>query len=92
MRIAYVAPYQGPTLVNRRPIVRNRSMSNRVKIELIDQRVIAVRIVRPAVTKPLAVGCAAQDNHAFKLAFQGIGDGLQGIATDQAEILHDSGY
>ena len=35
MRIAYVAPYQGPTLVNRRPIVRNRSMSNRVKIELI---------------------------------------------------------
>src|SRR5437667_2549224 len=35
MRIAYVAPYQGPTLVNRRPIVRNRSMSNRIKIELI---------------------------------------------------------
>ena len=35
MRIAYVAPYQGPALVNRRPIVRNRSMSNRIKIELI---------------------------------------------------------
>jgi len=35
MRIAYVAPYQGPTLVQRRPVVRNRSMSNRVKIELI---------------------------------------------------------
>jgi glycosyltransferase involved in cell wall biosynthesis len=35
MRIAYVAPYQGPTLLNRRPIVRNRSMSNRIKIELI---------------------------------------------------------
>lgn len=35
MRIAYVAPYQGPTLLNRRPIIRNRSMSNRVKIELI---------------------------------------------------------
>jgi glycosyltransferase involved in cell wall biosynthesis len=35
MRIAYVAPYQGPTLLARRPVVRNRSMSNRVKIELI---------------------------------------------------------
>jgi glycosyltransferase involved in cell wall biosynthesis len=35
MRIAYVAPYQGPTLLARRPVVRNRSMSNRIKIELI---------------------------------------------------------
>src|SRR2546425_138210 len=35
MRIASVAPYQGPTLLKRRPIVRNRSMSNAVKIELI---------------------------------------------------------
>jgi glycosyltransferase involved in cell wall biosynthesis len=35
MRIAYITPYQGPTLVKRRPIVRNRSMSNRIKIELI---------------------------------------------------------
>jgi glycosyltransferase involved in cell wall biosynthesis len=35
MRIAYVTPYQGTTLVERRPVVRNRSMSNRVKIELI---------------------------------------------------------
>jgi glycosyltransferase involved in cell wall biosynthesis len=35
MRIAYITPYQGPTLVTRRPIVRNRSISNRIKIELI---------------------------------------------------------
>jgi glycosyltransferase involved in cell wall biosynthesis len=35
MRIAYVANYQGPTLVARRPVVRNLSMSNRVKMELI---------------------------------------------------------
>ena len=35
MRIAYVTPYQGPTLLERRPIIRNRSMSNRIKIELI---------------------------------------------------------
>src|SRR5438477_3993399 len=35
MRIAYVTPYQGPTVVNRRPIVRNRSVSNKIKIELI---------------------------------------------------------
>src|SRR5262245_23183835 len=35
MRIAYVTPYQGPTLVKRRPIVRNRSVSNKIKIELI---------------------------------------------------------
>jgi glycosyltransferase involved in cell wall biosynthesis len=35
MRIAYVTPYQGPTVLEKRPIVRNRSMSNRIKIELI---------------------------------------------------------
>ena len=35
MRIAYVANYQGPALVEQRPIVRNLSMSNRVKIELV---------------------------------------------------------
>jgi glycosyltransferase involved in cell wall biosynthesis len=35
MRIAYVTPYQGSTLLKQRPIVRNRSMSNRIKIELI---------------------------------------------------------
>jgi glycosyltransferase involved in cell wall biosynthesis len=37
VRIAYVTPYQGPTLIKRRPIVGNRSMSNRIKIELIAQ-------------------------------------------------------
>jgi glycosyltransferase involved in cell wall biosynthesis len=37
VRIAYITPYQGPTVVERRPIVRNRSMSNRTKIELIAQ-------------------------------------------------------
>jgi len=35
MRIAYVANYQGPTLLKKRPVVLNRSMSNAVKIELI---------------------------------------------------------
>jgi glycosyltransferase involved in cell wall biosynthesis len=35
MRIAYITPYQGSTLLQRRPIVRNRSVSNRIKIELI---------------------------------------------------------
>lgn len=35
MRIAYITPYQGATLLKRRPIIRNRSMSNRIKIELI---------------------------------------------------------
>lgn len=35
MRIAYVANYQGPALVEQRPIVRNLSMSNRVKMELV---------------------------------------------------------
>lgn len=33
MRIAYITPYQGPTLVRRRPVIRNRSLSNRTKIE-----------------------------------------------------------
>jgi glycosyltransferase involved in cell wall biosynthesis len=41
MRIAYVTPYQGPTLIERRPIVGNRSMSNGVKIELIAQLLYA---------------------------------------------------
>lgn len=35
MRIAYVAPYHGPTLLRRRPIVRNRSLATATKIELI---------------------------------------------------------
>jgi len=35
MRIAYIAPYHGPTLLRRRPIVRNRSMASATKIELI---------------------------------------------------------
>jgi glycosyltransferase involved in cell wall biosynthesis len=34
MRIAYIAPYQGPDLLKRRPIVRNRSMAAVVKIEM----------------------------------------------------------
>ncbi len=35
MRIAYLTTYQGPSLLKRRPIVRNRSLSNTIKIELI---------------------------------------------------------
>ena len=35
MRIAYIAPYQGPGLVKSRPIVRNHSLAGSVKIELI---------------------------------------------------------
>ena len=35
MRIAYITTYQGPSLLKSRPIVRNRSLSNAVKIELI---------------------------------------------------------
>ena len=35
MRIAYLSTYQGPSLLKRRPIIRNRSLSNTVKIELI---------------------------------------------------------
>jgi glycosyltransferase involved in cell wall biosynthesis len=60
MRIAYVAPFQGATLLKRRPIVLNRSMSNRVKIELIatllrsgshDVEIISQgEVVEPALT------------------------------------------
>jgi glycosyltransferase involved in cell wall biosynthesis len=35
MRIAYIAPYQGVALVNRRPIVRNLFLATRVKVEVI---------------------------------------------------------
>jgi len=35
MRIAYLAPYKGPTLVQRRPVVKGLSLSNTVKIELV---------------------------------------------------------
>jgi glycosyltransferase involved in cell wall biosynthesis len=37
MRIAYITPYQGSTLLQRRPVVRNLSLSNRIKIELVAQ-------------------------------------------------------
>jgi glycosyltransferase involved in cell wall biosynthesis len=37
MRIAYIAPYQGPALVKRRPIGRNLSLGGRVKIGLISE-------------------------------------------------------
>jgi glycosyltransferase involved in cell wall biosynthesis len=37
MRIAYIAPYQGPDLVKRRPIVRNLSLGARVKIGLVSE-------------------------------------------------------
>jgi hypothetical protein len=35
VRIAYLTNYQGPSLPNRRPIVRNRSLSGTLKVELI---------------------------------------------------------
>jgi len=35
MRIAYINSYQGSTVVERRPIVRNRSLSTRIKTQLI---------------------------------------------------------
>ena len=35
MRIAYIAPYKGPSLVARRPVMKNLSLSNTIKIELI---------------------------------------------------------
>jgi hypothetical protein len=35
MRIAYITSYQGPTVVEQRPSVRNRSLSARIKTELI---------------------------------------------------------
>jgi glycosyltransferase involved in cell wall biosynthesis len=35
MRIAYIAPYQGPGLVKRRPSVQNLSLAARVKVEVI---------------------------------------------------------
>jgi hypothetical protein len=37
MRIAYIAPYKGPTLIKQRPVVKNLSLSNTIKIELIAQ-------------------------------------------------------
>jgi hypothetical protein len=37
MRIAYIAPYKGPTLVERRPVVKNLSLSNTIKIETVAQ-------------------------------------------------------
>lgn len=41
MRIAYVTTYQGPSLLKKRPIVLNRSLSNAVKMELIASRLHA---------------------------------------------------
>lgn len=41
MRIAYVTTYQGPSLLKKRPIVLNRSLSNAIKMELIASRLRA---------------------------------------------------
>lgn len=38
MRIAYVAPYQGPSLIRARPIVRNLGLAANLKIELISEQ------------------------------------------------------
>jgi glycosyltransferase involved in cell wall biosynthesis len=35
LRIAYIAPYQGPEVIKRRPIVRNLSLAGQVKVRLI---------------------------------------------------------
>jgi hypothetical protein len=35
MRIAYIAPYQGPTLIRRRPVISNLSLGAKAKVELI---------------------------------------------------------
>lgn len=35
MRIAYIALYQGPSIVKSRPTLRNKSMSRQIKIELV---------------------------------------------------------
>lgn len=40
MRIAFVAPYQGPGILMRRPIVRNLSLGARAKIELVSELLI----------------------------------------------------
>ena len=37
MRIAYIAPYQGPGLLERRPILRNLALAGNVKIELVSE-------------------------------------------------------
>ncbi len=37
MRIAYIAPYQGPSLVKSRPCLRNLSLGGNIKIELISE-------------------------------------------------------
>ena len=41
MRIAYLTPYKGPGLLERRPSIRNLSLSNKVKIELVCQALLA---------------------------------------------------
>src|SRR5262245_9164462 len=35
MRIAYIAPYQGPSVLRQRPIVVNRSLATTTKVELV---------------------------------------------------------
>ena len=37
MRVAYIAPYQGSSLIKRRPIIGNLSLAGNVKIELISK-------------------------------------------------------
>ena len=37
MRVAYIAPYQGPALLRKRPIVRNLSLAGNVKVEVVSE-------------------------------------------------------
>jgi glycosyltransferase involved in cell wall biosynthesis len=41
MRIAYIAPYQGPGLLARRPILKNLALAGNVKIELISELLLS---------------------------------------------------
>lgn len=56
MRIAYIAPYQGPELVKRRPCLKNLSLAARVKIQLVAELLQRgsheVEIISPGAVEP----------------------------------------
>jgi glycosyltransferase involved in cell wall biosynthesis len=65
MRIAYITPYQGPSLVKQRPVVGNRSMSNKIKIELIAEALHA----RGHEVEVISHGEAGENKFKFYPAF-----------------------
>ena len=73
MRIAYIAPYQGASLLKRRPILRNLALAANVKVETIAELLKS----RGHDIEILSQGEVVDAQFKFFPAFSENGDGLR---------------